>query len=233
MTEWTALVGPAVALGVGGLLALACNAVCGTLLLMASPELMFGAGLFDIYITTTLAGAADGVAGLWAASIVEDEIVSSEAAGSALAQTVTRANPGMVFSDSLILPVGKTQGTFDDAVGLLRNGLKQKDYNGDLLLHGSRVGGRPTGKSDFDFAIRVSPDEFNRIATNRLKGLKVGGDKWQTIQHGIRVGKLQRGEIGLSGVGKAMQRLLDVEMDISVIKAGGEFDQGPWYVVAG
>lgn len=140
-----------------------------------------------------------------------------------------RRLPAGSTASRLILPAGTTKSTLDDAISLLRQQAEAKGYAGDVKVHGSRVGGSPRVDSDFDFAIRVTPEEFDRIAQARLATLKPGGNRWDTIQHGINVGKLQRGEIGLRAVGKQMQEMLGVDIDISVIRIGGEFDQGPWY----
>lgn len=46
--------------------------------------------------------------------------------------------------------------------------------------------------------------------------------------HAIDTGKIQRGEIGLRATGKEIERLLGIDVDISVVRAGGPTDQGPW-----
>jgi hypothetical protein len=52
------------------------------------------------------------------------------------------------------------------------------------------------------------------------------------MQHAIKTGKIQRGELGLSGVGNAIAKEAHVkEVDISVIRIGGPFDNGPWIPV--
>jgi hypothetical protein len=39
---------------------------------------------------------------------------------------------------------------------------------------------------------------------------------------------IQRGELGLSGLGKNLQRELGIDVDISVIRIGGPMDRGPY-----
>ena len=131
----------------------------------------------------------------------------------------------------MILPDGLTQAKFDEGLGILRGAVRDKGYNGRIFLHGSRVGGSPRPDSDFDFAIRVTPEEFDRIANARLSTLTPGSTTWRTIQYGIGVGKLQRGEIGLSGIGRQLEAMYGVRLDISIIRIGGPFDNGPWYPV--
>jgi len=47
--------------------------------------------------------------------------------------------------------------------------------------------------------------------------------------HAIETGKIQRGELRLSSLGKQLSADTAIEkVDISVIKVGGTFDNGPW-----
>ena len=58
--------------------------------------------------------------------------------------------------------------------------------------------------------------------------MKKGSDRFDAIMHGKEVGKLQAGEIGLKGFRRNLEKLLDLKVDLSVIKKGGKFDQGPF-----
>jgi len=99
-------------------------------------------------------------------------------------------------------------------------------YGRDIRVHGSRAAGG--GKnSDIDIAIRVSKKQFDRIIKERFNP-NPGSSKWKTMQHAIKTGKIQRGELGLRGVGKQFEREFGMEFDISVILKGGKFDKGPW-----
>ena len=46
--------------------------------------------------------------------------------------------------------------------------------------------------------------------------------------HALATGKIQRGELGLSGLGRTLEKELGYKVDISVIMEGGKFDKGPW-----
>jgi hypothetical protein len=48
------------------------------------------------------------------------------------------------------------------------------------------------------------------------------------MQHAAETGKIQSGELGLRALRKELERELGKEVDISVIRAGGKFDTGPW-----
>jgi hypothetical protein len=47
--------------------------------------------------------------------------------------------------------------------------------------------------------------------------------------HAIETGKIQRGELGLSGFGRQLNRTYGfADSDISVVRRGGPTDNGPW-----
>ncbi len=62
----------------------------------------------------------------------------------------------------------------------------------------------------------------------RLKTLTPGSDTWKTLQVAKQEGRIFAGEIGISGVRKELQRLLGIDVDLSVIRTGGKFDNGPY-----
>jgi hypothetical protein len=81
-------------------------------------------------------------------------------------------------------------------------------------------------------AIRVTPEQFDKILAERFGTPTIETAKWRTMQRAIETGKIQRGELGLSGVGKSIQRELGgMEVDISVIRVGGPFDKGPFILL--
>ena len=46
--------------------------------------------------------------------------------------------------------------------------------------------------------------------------------------HAIETGKIQAGEAKLSGLRKELQEIFGMEVDISIIKQGGAFDNPPF-----
>ena len=48
------------------------------------------------------------------------------------------------------------------------------------------------------------------------------------MQHAMATGKIQAGEAGLRNLRSQPEKLLGIEVDISIIRAGGAFDQGPF-----
>ncbi len=48
------------------------------------------------------------------------------------------------------------------------------------------------------------------------------------MQHAIKTGKIQSGEAGLRSLRRELESFLNLPVDISVIRIGGPFDQGPF-----
>ena len=48
------------------------------------------------------------------------------------------------------------------------------------------------------------------------------------VSHAIETGKIQAGEAKLSGLRKELQEIFGMEVDISIIKQGGTFDNPPF-----
>lgn len=48
------------------------------------------------------------------------------------------------------------------------------------------------------------------------------------VSHAIETGKIQAGEAKLSGLRKELQEIFGMEVDISIIKQGGAFDNPPF-----
>jgi hypothetical protein len=102
-------------------------------------------------------------------------------------------------------------------------------YGDDIRVQGSRAAGVAQEGGDVDVAILVEPDEFDAIIRQRFGTPNPGSNKEATMQHAIETGKIQRGELGLSGFGKQLCRKYGFkESDISVVRRGGPTDNGPW-----
>lgn len=53
-------------------------------------------------------------------------------------------------------------------------------------------------------------------------------DKTPAMLHAIKTGKIQSGEAGLRPLRKELEEIFGIEVDISIIKIGGEFDNPPF-----
>jgi RHS repeat-associated protein len=130
------------------------------------------------------------------------------------------------------LPQGVEVQQFSHISSLLNKAVGEKGYEGDILIQGSRAAHTAKATSDLDVAIRVSEAEFNRIIQLRFANAKPGTAAYRTMDHAMTTGKIQRGEIGLSGTGKEVGKILGIRnVDISVIKSGGQFDNGVYIPV--
>jgi predicted nucleotidyltransferase len=97
----------------------------------------------------------------------------------------------------------------------------------DVVVQGSRAGGTAKPTSDIDFGIRVSPDEFDELVKTRFGTPNPGSAKERTMQNAMENGIIQAGEAGLRGLRKDLQQLLGIDVDISIIRKGGLFDNPP------
>jgi hypothetical protein len=139
-------------------------------------------------------------------------------------------------------PQGMTSERFLEVSIRLRERLRQEaertgQFGDDLFVHGSRAQGTAAPDADLDMGIRVSVEQFQRLVRDRLARVRPAGDKWATLQEAIR----HAGEAGISGIRKEIQKLINEELrlgflkgvQITVIREGGPFDQGPFIPLPG
>ena len=124
------------------------------------------------------------------------------------------------------LPQGISQEQFSNASKLLRD--RVGDISGDIVVQGSRAKGTAKPTSDIDIALRVSGDKFDSLINQYFKTPNPGSAKERTMLHAIETGKIQAGEAKLSGLRKELQEIFGMEVDISIIKQGGAFDNPPF-----
>lgn len=126
---------------------------------------------------------------------------------------------------ALEVPQGLSPEKFSAAGKLIRE--KVPYSSGEIVVHGSRAVGAAKAASDIDFAIRVSPQEFDEIVKSRFGTPNPGSAKAKTMLHAIETGKVQAGEAGLRSLRVELETLLGMEVDISVVRIGGQFDTFP------
>jgi predicted nucleotidyltransferase len=115
---------------------------------------------------------------------------------------------------------------FKQVVKLLKENEIIKQIGGEIYVHGSRAKGTAKIYSDIDIGIRVSAERFEQLIQECFPN--AANSRLRTMGRAIEVGKIQRGELKLSKLGKQIHKLLGIKVDISVIKAGGPFDYGPF-----
>lgn len=90
--------------------------------------------------------------------------------GSLTSQSLTTPSSGAAGSGARAeggrLPQGLNTEQFRAAADILRSGTAA--IVGELAVQGSRVAGTAQPGSDIDFAIRVSPDRFDRLIAERF-----------------------------------------------------------------
>ncbi|USB32579.1 S8 family serine peptidase [Paenibacillus sp. YPG26] len=126
----------------------------------------------------------------------------------------------------LTIPQGLTSKQFKSISSKIRQ--KLGSISNDILVQGSRANGTARVDSDIDFAVRVSPEKFDELVKQRFGTPNRGSAKEKTMLHAIKTGKIQAGEAGLSSFRKQLQQELGIDVDISIIKSGGSFDNGPY-----
>ncbi len=94
----------------------------------------------------------------------------------------------------------------------------------DIVIQGSRAAGTAIVSSDIDIAIRVSSEKFNELIKLYYKSPNPGTAAERTMLHSIKNGIIHSGECRLSSLRKDIEKILGMEVDISIIRIGGPFD---------
>jgi predicted nucleotidyltransferase len=115
---------------------------------------------------------------------------------------------------------------FNKVVKLIKENEIIKQIGGEIYVHGSRAKGTAKIYSDIDIGIRVSAERFGQLVQECFPN--AANSRLRTMNHAMEVGKIQRGELKLSKLGEQIHKLLGIKVDISVIRAGGPFDYGPF-----
>ncbi|WP_206110381.1 nucleotidyltransferase domain-containing protein [Paenibacillus aquistagni] len=129
----------------------------------------------------------------------------------------------------LKVPQGLTQAQFDKVSSMIRE--KVGHISDDIVVQGSRAKGTAKPTSDIDIAIRVPAEKFNELiqsSFSKVKPPNPGSAKEKTMLHAIETGKIQSGEAKLSKFREQLQQELGMDVDISIIKMGGPFDNPPF-----
>jgi predicted nucleotidyltransferase len=126
-------------------------------------------------------------------------------------------------------PQGLTEAQLVGAANLIYS--ETSYIGGEVLVQGSRAAGTATTTSDIDFAIRVSPDQFNALVEASFGSPNPGSAKFRTMQHAIVTGKIQAGEAGLRSTRRRLEAMLGIEVDLTVIRHSGPFDNPPYIPV--
>ena len=144
----------------------------------------------------------------------------------AIAGGIKLLSEPVVNAKNAALPQDITQEQFSDASKLLRS--RVGDISDDIVVQGSRASGTAKPTSDIDIAIRVPSDAFEDLILKYFKTPNPGSSKERTMLHAINTGKIQAGEAKLSGLRKELEKIFNMDVDISIIEVGGPFDNPPF-----
>lgn len=136
---------------------------------------------------------------------------------------------GRLFRAVGNLPEGVSRSQLDDAARRIRS--EVSDLGDDVIVQGSRAGHSARPGSDIDFGVRVDPDKFEDLVRQRFGNPNPGSAKERTMLHALETGKIQAGEAGLRGLRRSLEGDLGREVDLSIIRRGGPFDNEPWLPV--
>ena len=134
-----------------------------------------------------------------------------------------------IYQTAKKLPQGISYEKFSNLSQKLRT--RVGNISSDILIQGSRAKGTAKPNSDLDIAIRVTPEDFNDLISKYFGKPNAGSAKERTMLHAIQTGKIQSGEAKLSSFRKELEKDLGMDVDISIIKQGGKFDNPPYIKV--
>jgi predicted nucleic acid-binding Zn-ribbon protein len=131
------------------------------------------------------------------------------------------------------VPQGLTPDKYAQLAQAIRTGIANNvgDNVVDIVVQGSRAAGTARPDSDIDFAVRVTPDAFGQLINKRFGTPNPNSAKEKTMEWAMLSGKIQAGEMGWSGLRKALASQFGMKIDLSVIEVGGEFDNPPFVEV--
>jgi hypothetical protein len=133
---------------------------------------------------------------------------------------------GPLFRATNNLPEGITRTQWNEAARVVR--AEASHLGDDVVVQGSRAGWSARPTSDIDFGIRVDPDRFDELVRQRFGSPNPGSSKERTMLQSFARGRLHTRESGLRGVRGQLSTIFEQDIDISIIRRGGPFDNEPW-----
>ena len=128
----------------------------------------------------------------------------------------------------LKIPQGLSPAAFDRISGTVRGVVDRMGLGDDVFVMGSRAGGTASAGSDLDIGIRVPSSQFDSLIDVYFSGAR--NARAETMRYAIRDGRIQAGEARLSRLSRQVASELGIpsrNVQISIIRAGGAFDNGP------
>lgn len=149
-----------------------------------------------------------------------DEHLAPTLAGVALARGADRVRT---------TPQGLSDAQFADTSLTVHARAQELGLGGDIVVQGSRANGTAKPTSDIDLGVRVSPEKFDNFLNtqSRLASPNPGSNLADTRAYAVENGIIQRGEARMRPTGQALEARLGMDVDLSVVRRGGNFDTNP------
>ncbi|MEB3801691.1 nucleotidyltransferase domain-containing protein [Flavobacterium columnare] len=188
--------------------------------IMNQSTMNLGGSLDEIYAVYNKGRIADKEANMAGALKVMEELGNRFQVVMSVAMLFTAVKD----LSKIKVPQGVTKKAFKVLSDKIR--VKVGSISDDVVIQGSRANGTAKATSDIDIAIKVDGKKFDELVKKFFGTPNAGSAKEKTMLHAIETGKIQAGEAKLSGLRKEMQEFLGMDVDISIIKTGGKFDNG-------
>ncbi|KWX00691.1 hypothetical protein TH66_03605 [Carbonactinospora thermoautotrophica] len=184
------------------------------------------ASTMDSPIIQALAGGAAGATSEYIATgqVTTTGVLFGAIGGAAGGSTGTKTRHA-VAPKIFNTPQKISKQQFEQMSALLRD--KAGHLSDDIVVQGSRAGYTALRTSDIDIAIRVDADKFDQLIHERFGTPNPGSAKERTMLHAIETGKIQAGEAGLRALRKELEQIAGMDVDVSIVKSGGPFDNKP------
>ena len=153
-------------------------------------------------------------------------VESCEKADLSVALGVAGARSGVRYRN---LPQGISAKKFDAMSKKIRERIQH--LGDDIEIQGSRASHTAHG-SDVDIAIRVSEERFAELIDDAFGSANPGSARERSKLHAVRVGKINPRDVKLHRLRDELPLDLGMDVALSVIEAGGDFDRGPFILLA-
>lgn len=127
------------------------------------------------------------------------------------------------FGGQMRVPQGLLPEQFTQASSMIRQATSQ--IGDDVVVQGSRATGTAAEGSDIDFAVKLGAKEFEAFVRSRFSSATTS-EEATFMQNALEKGILHSGRAGLGKLERGLQKLLGMDVDVSVIRSGGSFDNG-------
>jgi len=125
-------------------------------------------------------------------------------------------------------PQGVSPRQFDLMSAKIRAKAAGLGLGDDIVVQGSRARGTAKAGSDIDIGIKVSEEKFLEFINSKRSTLSnPTSSNMDTRLHALEKGIIHSGEARLTPLRKELESHFGMDVDLSIIQRGGQFDNGP------